>query len=537
MTRSATNNTLRDEKMGLLTRILTNPEKGNEENSNNSTPTNEIDDLVGVMNVSDEKIGDSDQNPVTRRILDQSPEIWLTLLEGGTLNKYGTRRLAMACSQSVDFHVVCSELVRPSTFAQSIVNEIMSENNWNRIQTIIDKSLIKSASQRSELAYSLRRLFSSGELWIVAIRILFSAKVVKGVFSVFSSGDISTRKMALDACSVYPIEISKELLTMALEDPEEEVRNHSISILKLKLPFEDVYRLIESGEAEAKELRSLAERARDTAFEYLGDLPGISTMFKAINAVIGGGANIASTISNKFTTSISTVVNVFATKADLKEKEGLIALSIAIAWTDGIIEKSERDYIESLMEEFDSANRLRHWLHIRPSIDDLKGLFKQIKSPQDTLNTVAKAIQLCPIEQMRIPQLEWLAQIEKALDAEGVLIDLSHNAITELWESMSANMSLDLQRSAIALMIGLLWSLDSIPSIYKSVLNMIISDHNLGDDLLKFFDKRPSIQFLKEVTVKLPDKLLVFESLMEGLNIKERAKDPQWLSKLLNILY
>lgn len=353
---------------------------------------------------------------------------WIDAVGHGAMNTGGKKKIIAACHGQAEYLPLLASLIIQKDFGVALAQEIRSDSRWTELQDIISASRINDASTDDLRVVRLGDLLSSRKLFLWAVRIILSRRVIRGLMMLYDKNNASVRLAAAQVIGSIQNDHAALLLIEALDDADEAVRDTALKSLRGMVSEERLLEITESRLKESEDLKSTSTKARDQLLTMASKVPGISPILNAFRALSVGDtvssiSRAASRISSSTISTISSAIGNIRQKSSEpnspETSNGLIALCFALAWADGEMAEHEREALMVVAEEQDQIDsHLLRGLYEKPTLDEMRPHLETIENPESVLT------QLLPhydIDLGNSTSREWLMELSKILS-----IDISY---------------------------------------------------------------------------------------------------------------
>jgi hypothetical protein len=350
-----------------------------------------------------------------------SPEDWMGVLDNGLLNSNGKKTLAEKCPVEPEFLPILKHIVMGNGLGVSLAREIYSRERWEEVQELIGAYRVNEAKEKNQRIHNLGSMLGDRKAFFWVLNILFSKSVMKGIKGSIWSKEGAARLSAIRSLDKYNIDDTETIYLRTLDDSDKEIRDAALKSLKEKIPTDRLAKILEEEQEEASALLTRIQSAKLAVFERMSDLGDMTVSFgKNIIEKAHSGLTFLSSEASVVSHPIKSLYMKFLKKLkinckakDMKElPEALFALCIGLSWTDGEIDKVEKETLTTILKNNKLKREFAYWLIERPEISELKPYLKKIKNPEKTTAKLANTLKL----QVRgEKEMDWIREIVRVL--------------------------------------------------------------------------------------------------------------------------
>jgi len=348
-----------------------------------------------------------------------SSEDWTSVLDNDLLNPDGKEILAEKCPVEADFLPILKHIVMENGLGLSLAREIYRQERWGEMQGLLYNYKVNESKNKNERIHNLGSMLGDHKTFFWGLNILFSKSVMKGLKDSIWNKEGPARLSAIKSLDKFDIDDTEPIYVRALDDSDKEVRTVALNALKGKIPADRLGRILEEEQEEASVLLESIQNAKASIIEMMSGFGKKATSLgKNIFEKASSGIDFITTEAGAATSPIKSIWGKLTKKDNNEEQESpeaIFALCVALSWTDGKIEKSEKETLTSILKNNKLDKTFAYWLIERPEISELGPHLKQMKHPEKTITELAGTLKL---EVKSETELEWLRDIERALGIE-----------------------------------------------------------------------------------------------------------------------
>lgn len=316
---------------------------------------------------------------------------WLEAINDNRLTVAGKSNLVKVCQDRTEMIPVLVRLASQYGFGLSIAREITTEANWKTLNALLAKHHFPAASSIKDKQRAIASLLVDGALFKYVFRILLSKAVIGAVGSLIRDREYEVRIQALTRLARHDCAETKEALITALEDSHEKVREHAKQVMYMKYPKEVSDEIFHEQEAEASDLRTLAEGAYQSLTKGVTSSPAWAAAVRAATTVKQGAATAVDATRSTLRRGLRLFFGEEEATSD--QKNEIFALQLAIVWADGVVDDEEMSWLRSVANAHTIDESLMQYLDRQPTLTELAPYIKRLKSPEQHLR---KAIDWLP---------------------------------------------------------------------------------------------------------------------------------------------
>ena len=352
-----------------------------------------------------------------------SPEDWMIVLDNDLLSSNGKETLAEKCPADQEFLPILKQIAMGNGFGVSLAREIYSRERQEEIRGLIDSYRVNEARDKNQQIHNLGSMLGDRKAFFWGLNILFSKSVMKGIKDSIWSKEGPARLSAIKSLDNYNIDDTEMVYLRVLDDTDKELRDEALTALKKKVPADRLARVLEEEQEEASALLASIDDAKHALYEKLSEIGDVAVSFgKTIFEKASSGIDFLSTEASALSSPIKSIWGKFNKKDSSEAQEApeaLFALCIGLSWTDGEIEKSEKEMLSSILINNKLHKEFAYWLIERPEFSELKPYLRKVKQPEKIFIEMTENLRL---QVKGESEMEWIREIEKALGIKETIV-------------------------------------------------------------------------------------------------------------------